>query len=110
MFKEEKRMVKVTDDWYPCFNENEIELKMFIYYNELNGCDEFGEPYEDYTGMVKVIASGGDDFAMELAYTLPSKFYDNLIMVYETWKKHVYDKVPNNIDKQWFYEHGFLVS
>ena len=103
MYKSEKKMVKVTDDWYECYNGNEIELKIFMYYNELDGCD-------CYDGMVKIIASGNDDFAMELYYSLPSCFHKSLYNIYDTWKEHIYDKVEDGVDKNWFYEHGFLMT
>lgn len=108
MYKSEKKMIKVTDDWYGCYNGDEIELKIFMYYNELDGCDEYGEQYSNYNGMVKVIASGNDDFAMELEFVLPSSFHTSLYNVYDTWKEHIYDKAQDGVNKKWFYEHGFL--
>lgn len=88
------KMIKTTDDWHPCFNGNKIKVSIFIQYNtNLN--------YH----FVRMCAWGNDDFGLELDYH--SSCYESLLYVYTLWKENIFDKIPNIVNKQWFYEHGF---
>lgn len=106
-YKEEAKMIEVTDDWYPNFNGNQIKvLIMMSYHDDIPADDE--HPYViPAGGFVKILARGNDDTGVELEYE--NGFSQNhLEYVYDFWKEHIFDKIPNGIDRQWFYEHGFL--
>ena len=50
----EERMVTVTDDWHPCYDNNQIRLKIALLYD-----------YSRNTFFVRVCAWGNDDFGVE---------------------------------------------
>lgn len=91
LLKIEKDIV-VTDDWYPCFEGNKVHISMFV----TNVRD---------SKFVRICAWGADDFGVELDYKGPN--FESLVWHYDFWKTHLFDKIPNNIDVNWFYEHGF---
>jgi len=88
------RMVTVTDDWYPNYPDNKVKLSIFLSY----------KPRIDHY-LVRMCVWGADDTGMELDFT--SRDYDTLKYHYDIWKKHVFDKVPDGVNMQWFFEHGF---
>ena len=88
-----KRFVKVTDDWYPCINQNQIEVYMLLIYTP------------DDRGFVRISAWGKDDFGLAMDYE--SKNYYDLVAKYNEWKQNIFDKVNDGIDKEWFYNRGF---
>lgn len=88
------KMITVTDDWCPCFEGNKVKLSIFIQNNsKLN--------YH----FVRICVWGADDLGMELDYH--STNFDNLKYHYNIWKEHIFDKVPENVNRLWFFEHGF---
>ena len=91
------RMVKVKDNWYPCINDNEIAVTIQWFHFD----DE-----ETYT--VLISAHGNDDFGVELRHIAHSE--SGATSIFEFWTEHIYDKIPDGITVQWFYEHGFLPS
>lgn len=100
--KEETRMIEVTDNWYPCFDGNKIELKIYLHW---------GSKRQHYpeSGIVKIIAMGADDTYVEMEYTSDGEYsLHRLEDRYSHWKRHIFDKVPNGVNKKWFYEHGFM--
>lgn len=103
-FKEstERRMVKVVDEWSPCYPNNEVQLSIV-----LRGIKPYPKASEDkMTYYVKVTAWGMDDFGVELEYKIVGQ---RAIAEgrYDFWKHYIFDRVPDGIDKEWFYEHGF---
>lgn len=104
-FKErtEHRMVKVTDDWFPCYPNGEIDLSITLRsYKPYPGA---GEKHTVYC--VKIAAWGLDDTGVELEFSIEDgRGYAE--GRYAFWKKHIFDKVPDGIDMMWFYEHGFV--
>lgn len=89
------RMVTVTDDWYPCYPGNQVYL-----YIRGSRCWSRTEMYA-----VRISAWGKDDTGVELEYTTRSA--ETAYALYWHWKKYLFDKVPDGVDKEWFYEHGF---
>lgn len=100
--KREERMVQVTDDWYPCYPNNEVCLSICL--GELKPYLKAPENKRIYT--VHLSAWGMDDTGMELDYNSPGH-RGCAESVYNLWKKNIFDKVPDGVDRQWFYEHGF---
>ena len=91
LFKISKEVI-ATDDWYPCFEGNKIRVSLFL----TNTRDH---------KFVRICAWGADDFGVELDYH--GRDFDSLVYHYNFWKEHLFDKIPDNVDVMWFYEHGF---
>ena len=89
--KREDRMVKVIDDWHPCHDGGCVKLSIIQLF------------YKDY--YCKVCAWGADDTGVEMEYHSP--FPEYVDAMYERWKKYIFDRVPDGITREWFYEHGF---
>lgn len=88
LYKE--RFITVTDDWYPCYPEQKIQLSLTMY------------RYPVY--IIRLTAFGMDDTGVEIVYTetrgkTAEKLYNEL--------KAIYDSIPDGIDMQWFFDHGF---
>lgn len=92
----ESRFVKVTDNWCGNYKGNTIELSISIF-PVFNKKDEY---------IVSILASGNDNTYMALRCTDYSCKY--AVHTYNTWKKYIYDKVPDGCNIEWFLEHGFL--
>lgn len=90
--RKEHRMVKVTDDWYPCFDDSTVKLTIMT--------QRFGDRY-----YCKIMAWGADDTGVEIEYV--SRELAMVNGMYDHWKEYIYDKVPNGVDRIWFFEHGF---
>lgn len=90
------RMITVTDDWCPNYPENKVKLSIFLSY--------MNQP-DFHVQFVRICVWGADDTGMQLDYT-GLNYYD-LKWRYDMWKEYVFDKVPDGVDMQWFYEHGF---
>ena len=90
------RMVTVTDDWHPNYEGNKVKLSIFLSY--------MNKP-DFHTCFVRMCVWGADDDGMEIDYT--GIDYDDLKWHYDLWKKNIFDKVPDGVNKEWFYEHGF---
>jgi hypothetical protein len=99
MYRKESRMIEVTDDWYPCHDGNKVQLSILLQEYKLSKS-------KPPTYNVKVMAWGADDTGMELEYE--TTFLELATSRYNTWKHYIYNRVPNGIDKEWFYEHGFI--
>ena len=92
----ESRMITVTDDWYPCYPGNQVVLT-------ITARRHLGHEDAYYARMS---VWGADDTGIEMvyeAYTSPVMAYS----IYERWKKYIFDRVPDGVDMEWFYEHGF---
>lgn len=89
--REETRMVKVTDDWYPCFEGGYARLKIGQYF------------FKDHYCLIS--AWGADDTGVEMMFSHHDKEYVDSI--YNRWKEYIFDRVPDGITREWFYEHGF---
>lgn len=88
------KMVQVTDDWYPCFDGNQVKLSLFI--NNVNHLNMH---------FVRICVWGNDDYGLEMDYEDTN--YENLILKYNEWKETIFDKADNGINKEWFLNRGF---
>lgn len=92
------RMVTVTDDWCPCYPENQVEVSLYMAY--FTKCKSWNDHY-----VTKISAWGMDDHGVEIERTFNNHrdavdFYEEL---YE-----LYISIPNGVNMHWFIEHGFM--
>lgn len=88
----EYRMITVTDDWYGCYENNQICVGA--------GLIKLGKTYH-----VTLSAHGNDDFGVCMKFS--SESYEQAYHIYSHWKKFIYDRIPDGVNVEWFYEHGF---
>lgn len=131
MYKIEERYVTVTDDWSRCYDGNKVRLSIrMVYQDKCNSRKCKIRPY----AMVKVMASGNDDTYVVKEYGIEfdgSKYVEyectkngketineyvddtnelykyKAAIMYNAWKRDIFDCVPDGINRQWFLENGF---
>ena len=86
------RDVVVTDDWYPCFDDNRIHVSLSL--------RKSGKNY-----VVLFSAYGADDFSVCMRYE--SDFSEHSNSVYYNWRSYIFERIPDGVNVEWFYEHGF---
>lgn len=89
--RSETHMVKVTDDWHPCFEGGYVRLKI---------SQQF---FREYYCVIS--AWGADDTGVEMQFS--SAYPEYVDAIYDRWKKYIFDRVPDGVTREWFYEHGF---
>ena len=92
----ENRMVLVTDDWYPCFPGNQVSLTIMVRRS-------FGHKDSYYA---KICAWGADDTGVEMEY-MAGDCPESAYSIYEHWKRYIFGRVPDGVNMEGFYEHGF---
>lgn len=123
----DEKYITVTDDWYPCYNDNKVKLKIHLI------C--YCPPTSDgYTGSVSLQAWGADDTYVSKDFYVRydgakynefedvhgkpelvnqyiddtnATYIDNLKLMYMTWKRDIFDNIPNGVNRKWFLENGF---
>ena len=88
------RYVKVTDDWYPNFNGNTVRLTVGIFF------------FQKY--YIKLMAWGADDTGMEIVQYYNTK--EEAINAYSKEFIPKYESVPDNINRQWFFNNGYQAA
>ena len=86
-----ERYITVTDDWYPCYKGNKVRLRLSL------------TPFRDKY-YVRLAAWGADDTAYVMDFE-SSKHYEAYAKYQEF--REIYNRIPNNIDKDWFIDRGF---
>lgn len=82
-----------SDDWYPNFPRNTVEVAVHVYYNVL-----------DYNkGMIRVVVRGADDTLMVKDTNLPVAEYENKLAEIRKWIQ----RLPNPLTKAWLLSDGF---
>lgn len=94
-YMQETKFIRVTDNWYPCYEKNKIMLTIRIV-EHIDGKGDF----------VKIIASGADDYYLEAEYHSESR--TTLELMYLTWAKQIFDEAHDGINQQWFLNRGFV--
>lgn len=63
-----------------------------------------------YTGnvIVRIFVESIDDFAVSYDYECEEKYKDMIKWAYNHIKFWMYDRIPNEINLGWLYEHGYL--
>ena len=95
LYKHDSKMITVEDCWFPCIKGNQVGVHIKMYKFD-----------DDAEYNVLISAHGADDFGVELRYR--SAYKTSALSVYDFWKMHIFDKIPNGITTRWFYERGFL--
>lgn len=93
----ETRMVTVTDDWCPCYPDNQVAVTIWAR-REAGHKDTYS---------VNILVWGMDDTGVALRYEA-GEHVQNAYVVYDHWKEWVFDRIPDGVNREWFYEHGFL--
>lgn len=89
--RKEQRMLPVTDDWHPCYEGGLVSLTIQQFF------------YKYYECIISVW--GADDTGMEMRYS--SAYPEMVDFIYNIWKEFIFDRVPDHVNMEWFYEHGF---
>lgn len=88
--KKVERMVTVTDDWYPCYPGNQVRVKLSLNY------------FRGYYVMLS--AWGMDDCGVVIERSAAD--YADALGQYEELNR-LYHTIPDGVDRQWFFDHGF---
>lgn len=91
VIKEEKRMLTVTDDWYSCYPNSQVELRVSLF-----NCDQY---------YLKLSAWGLDDTGVEIELNADNE--EDGMNKYKMLK-WLFDSIPDGVDMYWFYGHGFI--
>jgi hypothetical protein len=90
---QEERFVTVTDDWSPCYPNNKILLRLYLSERKFNNLY-----------LVRLSAWGLDDTGM--IYDMESENWEEALRYYNLLLDFFYN-VPENVNKEWFSDHGF---
>lgn len=86
-----EKFIKVTDDWYPTFENNTVKLiLMHQVYNK--------------TDMVRICVWGADDFGLEMDFNGTS---EENVLKFNEWKETIYDVIPEFTHIDYFRSLGF---
>lgn len=93
-------MLTVTDDWFPCYPNNQIKLSVFLIH--FTRCESWDEHY-----MIKINAWGMDDRGVEIEketndYLYAIRIYKELLRLYES--------IPDGVNLHWFCNNGFSIA
>lgn len=86
------KKIRVTDDWYPCFDGNTVEVCLTTV---LKSREEY---------YVILNAWGADDTGVEMQFASPIQ--NEVISAY-LWFKSIFNSIPDGVDREWFLNHGF---
>lgn len=91
-----EKMVRVTDDWFPCFEGNKIKIEVLRWYS----CAS-----DTYT--VKCNAYGADDCGYALEFMCGGEAEELADAMFSLYASHIFAKAKDGINKRWFIERGF---
>lgn len=110
LIKGESKMIKVTDieNWNALYDDNTIIV-------EIKACISFEEGEHENRGYVCISAyDNNENISIRLFRPFnPPLLYNQeykgefIKKRYEHFKKYIYDHIPSETTKEWFYEHGF---
>lgn len=92
------KMVRVSDNWHPNFENNEVKLSLLL-------SPEMKTENYTFGGFVRIMAWGKDDFGLEMDFLECHGV--NLEKKFQELKETIYDAIPEVVDKKYFYELGF---
>ena len=93
------KTVKVSDSWN-WYGEDEIQIKLFCLL-PLNGWEN--------ASYIRVLADSTDDFKMCLDICVQRDSVQCVNSTYQFAKTYLFDTIPEEIDVQWLFDHGFWV-
>ena len=89
------KIVKVSDPecWY---GQNEVEVSLHVTMS--------------YKGKVwvRLFVDTIDDFAVSLDCEVEESYTDEIKWIYNHYKTFIFDRMPEVVSLEWFYEHGFM--
>ena len=85
------------ENWHPCYDGNKIIVSMTM------------GKYLDHSGIyyISITAEGADDYFLVGNRNL-SGTHKEMITAYAHLKKDMFDKIPQPVTKQWFFDNGFI--
>lgn len=92
------KFIKVDDNWYPTFPNNQVNMSLIFNYFKLNKTDS--------NKLVRCCVWGADDFGLEIDFE--SESLNELKDKFLEWKKYLYDEIPEITNKEYFYNLGFI--
>ena len=89
------KIVKVSDpeNWY---QQNEVEVGLYV-----------TPPYHGKV-YVRIFVDTIDDFAVSLNCEVGETNTDEIKWIYNHYETFIFDRMPEVVSLEWFYEHGFL--
>lgn len=90
------KIVKVSDpeNWY---RANEVEVSLYV-----------TPPYHGKV-LVRIFVDTIDDFAVSLdSEEIGETCTDAIKWIYNHYETFIFDRMPEVVSLEWFYEHGFL--
>lgn len=89
------KIVKVSDpeNWY---QQNEVEVGLYV------TPSYHGKVY------VRIFVDTIDDFAVSLDCEVEEAYTDEIKWIYNHYETFIFDRMPEVVSLEWFYEHGFL--
>lgn len=93
------KIVKVSDPWN-WYGENEIQVKLFCLLPR-KGCN--------YASEIRVLASSIDDFMMCIDICVQRDSQQCVDNTYSYAKNYIFDAIPEEVNCQWLFDHGFWV-
>ena len=85
------------ENWHPCYDGNKIIVSITM------GKDL----YHPDVYFVSMTACGADDYFLVGNRNL-SGTHKEMMKAYTQLKKDVFDKIPQSVTKQWFFDNGFI--
>lgn len=94
-FERLTKTVRVTDPecWY---GQDEVKVSLYI-----------TPPYDNEV-IVRIFIETIDDFAVAYDIECECKYESQIKWAYNHLKTWMYDRMPDEIDLGWLYEHGYL--
>ena len=95
MYNRVEKVVQVDDPevWY---GENTIRVALYIL------------PLLDDTVSVRIKALTIDDFSLLYERIYPKEYSLDIDFAYKHMKKWMFDTIPNTVNLEWFYRHGYV--
>ena len=89
------KIVKVSDPecWY---QQNEVKVSLYV------------TPSYHGTVYVRIFVDTIDDFAVSLDCEVGETNTDEIKWIYNHYETFIFDRMPEVVSLEWFYEHGFL--
>lgn len=94
-FERLTKTVRVTDpeNWY---NKDTVDVSLFV------------TPAFRGVVTVRILISTIDDFMVVYDHQCYAQYKESIKWAYNHLKQWMYDKMPDEIDLGWLYEHGYL--
>ncbi len=89
------KIVKVSDPEY-WYGQNEVEVSLGV-----------TMPYKGHV-WVRIFVDTIDDFAVSLDCQVGETCTEQIKWIYDHYEHFIFDRMPETVSLEWFYEHGFM--